>query len=82
MRLCNLIPLLVISVVADIASYDPEIGQAVHYFGIGERAVNCKVVNGVLPALKGLGRLATSFCSSYISIGTATVTNTFTPPLT
>ncbi|KAG4442422.1 hypothetical protein IFR05_002124 [Cadophora sp. M221] len=79
MRLYKLIPLLAIPVVTEFASYDAELGQVVLYYDLGERAVNCKAINGVLSALKGLGGPATSFCSSYLGIGTATVTNTVTP---
>ncbi|PVH73588.1 hypothetical protein DL98DRAFT_538227 [Cadophora sp. DSE1049] len=79
MRFTKLIPLLATFVVADIASYDPELGLVVRIPDLEDRAVNCKVLNGVLSVLKGLGGPATSFCSSYLSIGTATVTSVVTP---
>jgi hypothetical protein len=44
------------------------------------RAVNCKVVTGVLAVVKALGVPATSFCSSYLHIpATSTVQATVTP---
>ncbi|OAL49310.1 hypothetical protein IQ07DRAFT_588635 [Pyrenochaeta sp. DS3sAY3a] len=43
------------------------------------RAVNCKVVTGVLGVVKALGAPATSFCSSYLNIpATSTVRTTKT----
>jgi hypothetical protein len=48
---------------------------------IEERVINCKAVNKVLLALKGLGGQATSFCRSYLHVpATSTVTTTSYPP--
>lgn len=45
---------------------------------IAERAVNCKVVTGVLAAVKNLGGLATSYCSSYLHIPATTTLTSIT----
>ncbi|KAH7348540.1 hypothetical protein BKA65DRAFT_476946 [Rhexocercosporidium sp. MPI-PUGE-AT-0058] len=79
MHLGNIVPLLPLSVIADIASYDPESGPVVRHTNIEEQAVNYKVLDGVLSILKGLGGPATTFCSSFLSIGMATITSTVTP---
>jgi hypothetical protein len=47
------------------------------------RAVNCKVVTGVLGVVKALGAPATSFCSSYLHVpATSTIQATITPTAT
>ncbi|KAH8665231.1 hypothetical protein BGZ60DRAFT_411022 [Tricladium varicosporioides] len=78
MRPSNLLSLFAISAAADIARYTTDSG--IIALAIDGRAANCKAIVGVLAALKGLGGPATSFCSSYLRIGTSTVTSTVTPP--
>jgi hypothetical protein len=73
MHFANLVLLLAGSVAANAVGSFEKRGEVV------ERYVDCKIVTGVLSVLKGLGGPATSFCSSYLSIGTATVTNVVTP---
>jgi hypothetical protein len=46
------------------------------------RAVDCKVVTGVLSAVKALGAPATSFCSLYLRIPATTATTVTVMPTT
>jgi hypothetical protein len=80
MRLSNLFSLFALSAASEVALYTS--GSAVIARAIQPRAVNCKVIVGVLGVLKALGNPATSFCSSYLHIGTETVTSVVTPPAT
>jgi hypothetical protein len=77
MRPSYFLSLFAVSAAADIARYDPGSGFVV--LAMEERAVNCNAVTGVLAILKGFGGPATSFCSSYLQIGTTTVTSVVTP---
>lgn len=78
MQLSNLLPLISLSAAAEVALYTADSGVVAH--AVPVRAVNCGVVTGALAFLKVLGGPATSFCSSYLHIGTTTVTNVITPP--
>jgi hypothetical protein len=80
MRLSSFFSLVALSAAAEVVYYT-EADSGVLARAIKPPPINCNVVVGVLALLKGLGNPATSFCSSYLQIGTVTVTVVITPPL-
>jgi hypothetical protein len=80
MRPSSLFSLVALSAAAEVVYYT-EADSGVIARAVQPPPVNCNVVVGVLALLKALGNPATSFCSSYLHIGTVTVTSVITPPL-
>jgi hypothetical protein len=80
MRPSSLLSLVTLSAAADVVYYT-EADFGVVARAVQPPAVNCNVVIGALALLKRLGNPATSFCSSYLHVGTVTVTSVITPPV-